>query len=98
MSNFYCDKCGAPCFDSDTGYTTGCKHYPSDKKIEDTCSLKADVTCPKCRSQDITIRWHKTNYAALDEKVCGKYDETQMTDEHLHYYCVICYFDWASKL
>ena len=30
MSSFYCEKCGAPCLDSEIGYTTGCEHYPAD--------------------------------------------------------------------
>ncbi len=30
MSNFICEKCGKPCFDSPLGYVTGCEHYPPD--------------------------------------------------------------------
>ena len=32
MSSFYCCNCGAAIIDSDTGYTTGCKHYPLERK------------------------------------------------------------------
>lgn len=34
MSNFKCEKCGAICYDSPLGYTTGCKHYPPEIKKE----------------------------------------------------------------
>lgn len=34
MSNFYCEKCGALCADSEKGYTSGCEHYPPDIKDE----------------------------------------------------------------
>lgn len=32
MSNFKCDKCGAPCSDTPEGYVTGCEHYPPDAR------------------------------------------------------------------
>lgn len=39
MSNFVCEHCGTVCYDTERGYVTGCKHYPTDwvliKKIED---------------------------------------------------------------
>jgi hypothetical protein len=30
MSSFYCEKCGAPCIDTERGYVSGCEHYPPD--------------------------------------------------------------------
>ena len=36
MSNFACEKCGTICYDTPSGYITGCEHYPADiKKRED---------------------------------------------------------------
>lgn len=28
MSSFICEHCGTAIIDSDTGYVTGCEHYP----------------------------------------------------------------------
>ena len=28
MSNFICEQCGVIQYDSETGYTSGCQHYP----------------------------------------------------------------------
>jgi len=30
MSNFYCEHCGAACYESDGVYISGCHHYPPD--------------------------------------------------------------------
>ena len=30
MSNFQCEKCGTVCYDTPSGYVTGCEHYPVD--------------------------------------------------------------------
>lgn len=30
MSNFQCEKCGTICYDTPSGYITGCEHYPAD--------------------------------------------------------------------
>lgn len=35
MSNFKCGKCGAMCYDTPTGYITGCEHYPPDCRQPD---------------------------------------------------------------
>ena len=32
MSNFECEKCGTICYDTPSGYITGCEHYPADIK------------------------------------------------------------------
>lgn len=39
MSNFICDKCGTHIIDSETGYTTQCKHYPKPLKKGDVCYI-----------------------------------------------------------
>lgn len=30
MSTFNCEKCNITCWDTETGYITGCTHYPPD--------------------------------------------------------------------
>ena len=34
MSSFTCPTCGTDIIDSDTGYITGCEHYPKDDLTE----------------------------------------------------------------
>ena len=33
MSNFECEKCGTICYDTPSGYITGCEHYPTDINV-----------------------------------------------------------------
>ncbi len=44
MSNFECEKCGTICYDTPSGYITGCEHYPADiKKREGEEREQSDV-------------------------------------------------------
>ena len=33
MSNFTCEKCNKDIIDSESGYVTGCEHYPVEQKL-----------------------------------------------------------------
>ena len=51
MSNFYCDVCGAHCYDTPNGYMTGCEHYPADLKyieVPTNCISSTVEICPLC--------------------------------------------------
>ena len=65
MSNFVCEKCGAPHFDSPLGYATGCEHYPFDKTMSTQTQLAATPVrepeffcqgCQKVRAVRIQIK------------------------------------------
>lgn len=53
-------------------------------------------TCPKCRSNDIRIRWHKHDFSYTESRCCSKYDWYHRKDEHLHFYCDTCLYDWVE--
>lgn len=46
MSHHICEHCGATCYDSPTGYVTGCEHYPTEmpQKTEDHIDLLVELT------------------------------------------------------
>lgn len=56
MSNFFCDKCGAICQDSDRGYISGCEHYPPDIKPLPGFGFELDIESSGSR------RWYMDQY------------------------------------
>lgn len=60
--------------------------------------------CPKCKSEDANIIWHRDNYKAdllhtlLRTDVCGPHDVGRTAGEHLHVYCRVCKFDWSEAI
>jgi hypothetical protein len=50
MSNFACEHCGTVISDSETGYVTGCEHYP----IED--SLRRDAISEEAHMIELIVK------------------------------------------
>ena len=60
-----------------------------------------EYVCPKCKSHDIRLRWHigRHQYAGVSKerfRRCGETDYKQSKDEHMHYYCRSCFYDWIE--
>jgi len=56
------------------------------------------MLCPICRSRDIFKQWHLTCHPTAEGPYCSFGDYDKMDEEHLHYYCRDCGFDWSVKI
>ena len=56
-------------------------------------------TCPKCLSENIKTLYHKSGkkYDVCVEQGDGRFLSDNI-DEHLHYYCQSCGFDWLGPV
>jgi DNA-directed RNA polymerase subunit RPC12/RpoP len=52
--------------------------------------IMADITCPKCSSDDLKMRWH--NWMIYEPFYFG----LGGTD-HMHYWCNRCRYGWIVK-
>ena len=66
---------------------------------EVTKSIEVEkMLCPVCRSRNIFKRWHLTCHPTAEGPYCSFGDYDKMDEEHLHYYCRDCGFDWSVKI
>jgi hypothetical protein len=51
--------------------------------------------CVKCGSTDIAVVWHEERkFPQLAS--CGWGSRARSSQEHLHYYCGGCHYDWTG--
>lgn len=48
------------------------------------------ITCPKCSGAIVTKRYHRTH------RQCGYGAHGESRNEHLHYTCTACNYDWTG--
>ena len=66
MSNFVCEKCGTPIYDSAQGYVTGCEHYPADIEVAKCCDCEKDIIktdddamlCIQCGGKNRRVKYY----------------------------------------
>lgn len=56
MSNFTCEQCGAICYDSPSGYTSGCEHYPLDAPLDFTHGEPLENVSPNTQIIDKCVK------------------------------------------
>ena len=64
----------------------------SETKKMEKIYVKNDIRCEKCGGQTYVIVYHKTGFYCS-----GKFHH-HFDEEHLHYKCKICGFDWCGEV
>lgn len=57
------------------------------------------ITCSKCESTDLAVRWHKSLRDCVNGCTCKEcHPELQHIGEHLHYTCRRCGYSWRGPI
>lgn len=56
--------------------------------------------CRKCGSKEIRIVYHEKGCERANCSCarCGSWCHAKRHDEHLHYFCQLCAFDWTGDV
>jgi DNA-directed RNA polymerase subunit M/transcription elongation factor TFIIS len=64
----------------------------------------AVVNCPKCGGNDVLVRWHRAQARGDFWTTCEQKrsvldsDRPKSAEEHLHYHCRRCQYDWIGPV
>lgn len=56
------------------------------------------MKCSKCRKSEPTYRWHLCGPGGRGRHKCNDRDANKFDEEHMHYYCTKCGYDWCVKM
>lgn len=58
----------------------------------------AHHSCKKCFSGNYSVRYHSGIDPTKKPHCCGRSDVNKKFEEHLHYYCRTCKYDWVEEI